>query len=186
MVKWLYNLLTFRLLCRGENVSLCVGFFFAFSIPLCKEMADGLRICFDYTLPLILLYASEKAQLDRLISTHKQKSQTSNRCVYIDNNTCKDDKPCSSKNIFKKFIEMIKLTLRGMLLLLNLMEQNGIEGKNLYNVVFRLENCLLQCCPLTYSQKVPCETQTWIESKYKFIFQWKSFSKDSQTIPRDF
>lgn len=32
---------------------------------------------------------------------------------------------------------MIKLTLRGMLLLLNLMEQNGIEGKKLYNVVFR-------------------------------------------------
>lgn len=57
--------------------------FFFFSIPLCKEMADGLRICFDYTLPLILLYASEKAQLDRLISTHKQKPQTSNRCVYV-------------------------------------------------------------------------------------------------------
>lgn len=32
---------------------------------------------------------------------------------------------------------MIKLTLRGMLLLLNLMEQNGIEGNKLYNVVFR-------------------------------------------------
>lgn len=32
---------------------------------------------------------------------------------------------------------MIKLTLKGMLLLLNLMEQNGIEGKKLYNVVFR-------------------------------------------------
>lgn len=74
----------FQITLSRRKCKFMCGFFFAFSIPLCKEMADGLRICFDYTLPLILLYASEKAQLDRLISTHKLKSQTSNRCVYID------------------------------------------------------------------------------------------------------
>lgn len=52
---------------------------FYFSIPLCKEMADGLRLCFDYTLPLILLYASERAQLDRLLSSQKNKSHCTSR-----------------------------------------------------------------------------------------------------------
>ncbi|XP_050416129.1 male-specific lethal 3 homolog [Patella vulgata] len=31
-------------------------------IPLCKEMVDGIRICFDFTLPLILLYGNERDQ----------------------------------------------------------------------------------------------------------------------------
>uniref|UniRef100_A0A672JXK1 MSL complex subunit 3 n=1 Tax=Sinocyclocheilus grahami TaxID=75366 RepID=A0A672JXK1_SINGR len=33
---------------------------------LCKEMVDGLRITFDFTLPLILLYPSEQAQFKKV------------------------------------------------------------------------------------------------------------------------
>lgn len=35
-----------------------------FSIDLCKEVADGVRIAFDFCLPSILLYDSERAQFD--------------------------------------------------------------------------------------------------------------------------
>ncbi|KAL5011437.1 hypothetical protein ScPMuIL_009988 [Solemya velum] len=44
------------------------------NIPMCKELADGLRICFDFTLPLILLYASEKDQYKRVSAVYKNKS----------------------------------------------------------------------------------------------------------------
>ncbi|XP_033742173.1 male-specific lethal 3 homolog [Pecten maximus] len=37
------------------------------NIPLCKELVDGLRICFDHTLPLVLLYASERDQYKKLL-----------------------------------------------------------------------------------------------------------------------
>lgn len=36
---------------------------------LCKEMVDGLRITFDFTLPLILLYPSEQAQFKKVSSS---------------------------------------------------------------------------------------------------------------------
>ena len=35
-----------------------------FSIDLCKEMVDGLRTAFDFCLPTILLYDSERAQFE--------------------------------------------------------------------------------------------------------------------------
>ncbi|XP_066517452.1 MSL complex subunit 3-like isoform X2 [Hoplias malabaricus] len=36
---------------------------------LCKEMVDGLRITFDFTLPLILLYPNEQAQFKKVTSS---------------------------------------------------------------------------------------------------------------------
>ncbi|XP_051993265.1 male-specific lethal 3 homolog isoform X2 [Xyrauchen texanus] len=36
---------------------------------LCKEMVDGLRIIFDFTLPLILLYPNEQAQFKKVSSS---------------------------------------------------------------------------------------------------------------------
>ncbi|ESO88506.1 hypothetical protein LOTGIDRAFT_165646 [Lottia gigantea] len=38
-------------------------------IPLCKEMVDGIRICFDFTLPILLLYNDEKDQYKRICKT---------------------------------------------------------------------------------------------------------------------
>ena len=35
-----------------------------FSIELCKEMVDGLRTAFDFCLPTILLYDTERAQFE--------------------------------------------------------------------------------------------------------------------------
>ncbi|KAK3599519.1 hypothetical protein CHS0354_006648 [Potamilus streckersoni] len=43
-------------------------------VPLCKEYVDGLRICFDFTLPLILLYAAERDQYNRVTHAYKSKS----------------------------------------------------------------------------------------------------------------
>ncbi|XP_073470949.1 MSL complex subunit 3 isoform X1 [Aquarana catesbeiana] len=39
------------------------------NVELCKEMVDGLRITFDFTLPLILLYPYEQAQYKRVTSS---------------------------------------------------------------------------------------------------------------------
>ncbi|KAG9492427.1 MSL complex subunit 3 isoform X2 [Eleutherodactylus coqui] len=39
------------------------------NVELCKEMVDGLRITFDFTLPLILLYPYEQAQFKKVISS---------------------------------------------------------------------------------------------------------------------
>uniref|UniRef100_A0A8C2VTY7 MRG domain-containing protein n=1 Tax=Chinchilla lanigera TaxID=34839 RepID=A0A8C2VTY7_CHILA len=38
-------------------------------VALCKEMVDGLRITFDYVLPLLLLYPYEQAQYKKVTST---------------------------------------------------------------------------------------------------------------------
>uniref|UniRef100_A0A8C0WZK7 MRG domain-containing protein n=1 Tax=Castor canadensis TaxID=51338 RepID=A0A8C0WZK7_CASCN len=38
-------------------------------VDLCKEMVDGLRITFDYTLPLVLLYPYEQAQYKKVTSS---------------------------------------------------------------------------------------------------------------------
>lgn len=35
---------------------------FSFSLNICKEVADGLRVYFDFTLGDLLLYSQEKAQ----------------------------------------------------------------------------------------------------------------------------
>ncbi|KAL3878919.1 hypothetical protein ACJMK2_031245 [Sinanodonta woodiana] len=43
-------------------------------VPLCKEYVDGLRICFDFTLPLILLYAAERDQYTKVTHAYKNKS----------------------------------------------------------------------------------------------------------------
>ncbi|KAM9319322.1 MSL complex subunit 3 isoform 1-T1 [Gastrophryne carolinensis] len=39
------------------------------NVELCKEMVDGLRITFDFTLPLVLLYPYEQAQYKKVISS---------------------------------------------------------------------------------------------------------------------
>ncbi|XP_075708865.1 MSL complex subunit 3 isoform X2 [Rhinoderma darwinii] len=39
------------------------------NVELCKEMVDGLRITFDFTLPLILLYPYEQTQYKKVISS---------------------------------------------------------------------------------------------------------------------
>ncbi|XP_063809569.1 male-specific lethal 3 homolog isoform X3 [Pseudophryne corroboree] len=39
------------------------------NVELCKEMVDGLRITFDFTLPLILLYPYEQAQYKKVTSS---------------------------------------------------------------------------------------------------------------------
>ncbi|XP_064413579.1 male-specific lethal 3 homolog isoform X2 [Latimeria chalumnae] len=39
------------------------------NVELCKEMVDGLRITFDFTLPLILLYPYEHAQFKKVTSS---------------------------------------------------------------------------------------------------------------------
>uniref|UniRef100_A0A2K6G7I6 Uncharacterized protein n=1 Tax=Propithecus coquereli TaxID=379532 RepID=A0A2K6G7I6_PROCO len=39
------------------------------NVDLCKEMADGLRITFDYTLPLVLLYPYEQTQYKKVTSS---------------------------------------------------------------------------------------------------------------------
>ncbi|KAG8451909.1 hypothetical protein GDO86_003920 [Hymenochirus boettgeri] len=39
------------------------------NVELCKEMVDGLRITFDFTLPLILLYPYEQAQYKKVSSS---------------------------------------------------------------------------------------------------------------------
>lgn len=41
----------------------------ACSEDLCKEMVDGLRITFDFTLPMILLYPNEQAQFKKVSSS---------------------------------------------------------------------------------------------------------------------
>uniref|UniRef100_A0A8B9FYB0 MSL complex subunit 3 n=1 Tax=Amazona collaria TaxID=241587 RepID=A0A8B9FYB0_9PSIT len=54
------------------------------NVELCKEMVDGLRITFDFTLPLILLYPYEQAQFKKVTSSKfflpiKENSTNSNR-----------------------------------------------------------------------------------------------------------
>uniref|UniRef100_A0A8C6FRJ3 MRG domain-containing protein n=1 Tax=Moschus moschiferus TaxID=68415 RepID=A0A8C6FRJ3_MOSMO len=40
------------------------------NVDLCKEMVDGLRITFDYTLPLVLLYPYEQVQYKKVTSSN--------------------------------------------------------------------------------------------------------------------
>ncbi|XP_054977805.1 male-specific lethal 3 homolog isoform X1 [Sorex araneus] len=54
------------------------------SVDLCKEMVDGLRITFDYTLPLVLLYPYEQVQYKKVTSSKfflpiKESATNSNR-----------------------------------------------------------------------------------------------------------
>lgn len=55
---------------EGNNIP------FEKNIHLCKELVDGLRICFDYTLPLVLLYDNERQQYSKLQTTYKNKGET--------------------------------------------------------------------------------------------------------------
>lgn len=57
---------------------------FFLSEELCKEMVDGLRITFDFTLPMILLYPCEQAQFKKVSSSR----------VFMAIN---ESSPCSSK-----------------------------------------------------------------------------------------
>lgn len=60
-------------------------FVFVFlSEELCKEMVDGLRITFDFTLPMILLYPCEQAQFKKVSSSR----------LFM---TINEGSPCSSK-----------------------------------------------------------------------------------------
>ncbi|XP_060604669.1 male-specific lethal 3 homolog isoform X2 [Ruditapes philippinarum] len=43
-------------------------------LPMCKEFVDGLRICFDFVLPVTLLYEGEKDQHLKIMNTFKSKS----------------------------------------------------------------------------------------------------------------
>lgn len=54
------------------------------SEDLCKEMVDGLRITFDFTLPMILLYPCEQAQFKKVSSSR----------VFL---TFNEHSPCSSQ-----------------------------------------------------------------------------------------
>ena len=47
------------------HVLLCCRF------SLCKELVDGLRILFDFTLPIILLYATEQEQYELVMKNTK-------------------------------------------------------------------------------------------------------------------
>ncbi|XP_062936059.1 male-specific lethal 3 homolog [Cynocephalus volans] len=54
------------------------------NVHLCKEMVDGLRITFDHTLPLVLLYPQEQAQYRKVTSPEfvlpvKERATTTNR-----------------------------------------------------------------------------------------------------------
>nr|XP_055147018.1 putative male-specific lethal-3 protein-like 2 [Symphalangus syndactylus] len=54
------------------------------NVDLCKEMVDGLRITFDYTLPLVLLYPYEQAQYKKVTASKvflaiKESATNSNR-----------------------------------------------------------------------------------------------------------
>ncbi|XP_067663103.1 MSL complex subunit 3-like isoform X1 [Haliotis asinina] len=51
-----------------EHTMLCPP---ATSIALCKELVDGLRICFDFTIPIILLYDVEREQYNHVMTTIK-------------------------------------------------------------------------------------------------------------------
>ena len=42
-----------------------------FSVELCKEVMDSLRIYFDFTLPIVLLYNIEKTQFTKLSTSFK-------------------------------------------------------------------------------------------------------------------
>uniref|UniRef100_A0A3P9B8S2 MSL complex subunit 3 n=1 Tax=Maylandia zebra TaxID=106582 RepID=A0A3P9B8S2_9CICH len=53
-------------------------------LELCKEMVDGLRITFDFTLPMILLYPCEQAQFKKVSSSR----------LFLAMN---ESSPCSSK-----------------------------------------------------------------------------------------
>lgn len=59
-------------------------FVFFLSEELCKEMVDGLRITFDFTLPMILLYPCEQAQFKKVSSSR----------LFM---TINEGSPCSSK-----------------------------------------------------------------------------------------
>uniref|UniRef100_A0A452Q9Z0 MSL complex subunit 3 n=1 Tax=Ursus americanus TaxID=9643 RepID=A0A452Q9Z0_URSAM len=56
------------------------------NVDLCKEMVDGLRITFDYTLPLVLLYPYEQVQYKKVTSSKfflpiKESATNTNRLV---------------------------------------------------------------------------------------------------------
>lgn len=67
-----------------------ITFFFP-SEDLCKEMVDGLRITFDFTLPMILLYPCEQAQFKKVSSSR----------LFL---TINDGSPSSSKYVLPGFI----------------------------------------------------------------------------------
>ena len=48
------------------NSNICVP-----SVSLCKEFVDSLRVIFDFTCPMILLYAAEQQQYEAAISDIK-------------------------------------------------------------------------------------------------------------------
>lgn len=43
-------------------------------LPMCKEFVDGVRICFDFVLPVILLYEGERDQHTKIMNVFKNKS----------------------------------------------------------------------------------------------------------------
>ena len=46
---------------------------------LCKELVDGLRILFDFTLPIILLYATEQEQYESVMKNTKPEEMSSSQ-----------------------------------------------------------------------------------------------------------
>ena len=55
------------------------GFRVICRLPVCKEFVDGLRICFDFALPLILLYDEERSQYEKITSMYRNKSPIKNK-----------------------------------------------------------------------------------------------------------
>ena len=56
------------------TIIILYDFYAYFRLPMCKEFVDGLRICFDFVLPVTLLYEGEKDQHNKIMNTYKSKS----------------------------------------------------------------------------------------------------------------
>lgn len=63
-------------ICNLNNSFICIYFFRLNSINLRKEVADGIRIYFDFLLKNYLLYSQEKQQVDELLSPEFLKNFT--------------------------------------------------------------------------------------------------------------
>ncbi|XP_053399420.1 male-specific lethal 3 homolog isoform X2 [Mercenaria mercenaria] len=66
-------------------------------LPMCKEFVDGLRICFDFVLPVILLYEGEKEQHSKIMNTYKSKSPAKQKIPAEDSPLLKSPRSRSSE-----------------------------------------------------------------------------------------
>uniref|UniRef100_UPI00358F1209 MSL complex subunit 3 isoform X2 n=1 Tax=Myxine glutinosa TaxID=7769 RepID=UPI00358F1209 len=69
------------------------------NVELCKEMVDGLRILFDFTLPVILLYAGEQAQFKKISSSKLLSPSQHRRDTSLGNRLLEDSPPAPVLNL---------------------------------------------------------------------------------------